>query len=61
MFEGIDMAGVGVYNAAVTWEFARRLRELTRMKLVLNLVLGLQRAILAEGLEFARRGGVDPP
>lgn len=32
----------------------------TRMKLVLNLVLGLQRAILAEGLEFARRGGVDP-
>ena len=32
----------------------------TRMKLVLNLVLGLQRAILAEGLEFARHGGVDP-
>lgn len=32
----------------------------TRMKLVLNLVLGLQRAILAEGLEFARRSGVDP-
>jgi len=32
----------------------------TRMKLVLNLVLGLQRAILAEGLEFARCSGVDP-
>lgn len=32
----------------------------TRMKLVLNLVLGLQRAVLAEGLEFARRSGIDP-
>jgi 3-hydroxyisobutyrate dehydrogenase-like beta-hydroxyacid dehydrogenase len=32
----------------------------TSMKLVFNLVLGLQRAILAEGLEFARRCGIDP-
>ncbi len=32
----------------------------TRMKLVMNLVLGLQRAVLAEGLEFARRSGVEP-
>ncbi len=32
----------------------------SRMKLVLNLVLGLQRAVLAEGLEFARKSGVDP-
>lgn len=32
----------------------------TRMKLVLNLVLGLQRAALAEGLEFARSSGIDP-
>jgi 3-hydroxyisobutyrate dehydrogenase-like beta-hydroxyacid dehydrogenase len=31
-----------------------------RMKLVLNLVLGLNRAVLAEGLEFARSSGVDP-
>lgn len=31
-----------------------------RMKLVLNLVLGLNRAVLAEGLEFARASGVDP-
>jgi 3-hydroxyisobutyrate dehydrogenase-like beta-hydroxyacid dehydrogenase len=30
------------------------------MKLVLNLVLGLQRAVLAEGLEFARSCGIDP-
>ena len=32
----------------------------TRMKLVLNLALGLQRAVLAEALEFARRSGIDP-
>ncbi len=32
----------------------------TRMKLVMNLVLGLQRAALAEGLEFARSSGIDP-
>ncbi len=31
-----------------------------RMKLVLNLVLGLNRAVLAEGLEFARASGIDP-
>ena len=31
-----------------------------RMKLVVNLVLGLNRAVLAEGLVFARACGVDP-
>jgi 3-hydroxyisobutyrate dehydrogenase-like beta-hydroxyacid dehydrogenase len=31
-----------------------------RMKLVVNLVLGLNRAVLAEGLSFARACGVDP-
>ena len=30
------------------------------MKLVLNLALGLQRAVLAEALEFARHSGIDP-
>jgi 3-hydroxyisobutyrate dehydrogenase-like beta-hydroxyacid dehydrogenase len=32
----------------------------TRMKLTFNLVLGLNRAVLAEGLEFARRAGLRP-
>ena len=31
-----------------------------RMKLVVNLVLGLNRAVLAEGLSFARVCGIDP-
>lgn len=30
------------------------------MKLVLNLVLGLNRAVLAEAIEFARASGIDP-
>lgn len=34
--------------------------EATRMKLVLNLVLGLNRAVLAEGLAFAEACGLDP-
>jgi 3-hydroxyisobutyrate dehydrogenase-like beta-hydroxyacid dehydrogenase len=32
----------------------------SRMKLVVNLVLGLNRAVLAEGLSFARGSGIDP-
>jgi 3-hydroxyisobutyrate dehydrogenase-like beta-hydroxyacid dehydrogenase len=32
----------------------------TRMKLVMNLVLGLNRAVLAEGLSFARASDLDP-
>ena len=31
-----------------------------RMKLVVNLVLGLNRAVLAEGLAFAKDSGIDP-
>jgi len=31
-----------------------------RMKLVLNLVLGLNRAVLAEGLTYAKARGIDP-
>ena len=32
-----------------------------RMKLVVNLVLGLNRAVLAEGLSLAEACGIDPP
>jgi len=46
--------------------FARRTMHVgpfgsgARMKLVVNLVLGLNRAVLAEGLSFAKACGVDP-
>lgn len=51
---------------AVLQSFSRRHFHLggwgagARMKLVVNLVLGLNRAVLAEGLAFARESGVDP-
>lgn len=32
----------------------------TRMKLVFNLVLGMNRAVLAEGLSFAEKAGIQP-
>lgn len=32
----------------------------TRMKLALNIAIGLHRAVLAESLEFARANGIDP-
>lgn len=32
----------------------------TRMKLALNIAIGLHRAVLAESLTFARRNGIDP-
>jgi 3-hydroxyisobutyrate dehydrogenase-like beta-hydroxyacid dehydrogenase len=32
----------------------------TRMKLALNIAIGLHRAVLAESLEFARVNGIDP-
>lgn len=36
MFEGIDMQGVTLNNPAMAWDFVRRLKSLTRMKLVLK-------------------------
>lgn len=50
----------------ITRTFAKRSFHLgpcgagARMKLVVNLVLGLNRAVLAEGLSFAKACGVDP-
>jgi 3-hydroxyisobutyrate dehydrogenase-like beta-hydroxyacid dehydrogenase len=46
--------------------FARRIRHVgpsgagARMKLVINLVLGLHRLVLAEGLSYARACGISP-
>lgn len=36
MFEGIDTAGLAIGSPALTWEFVRRLKGLTSMKLVLK-------------------------
>ena len=36
MFEGLDMRGKELYNPGMTWEWLRRLRDRTQMRLVLK-------------------------
>jgi 4-hydroxymandelate oxidase len=36
MFDGIDMAGTGINNPALTWEHIKRLKQLTSMKLLIK-------------------------
>jgi isopentenyl diphosphate isomerase/L-lactate dehydrogenase-like FMN-dependent dehydrogenase len=36
MFDGIDMTGVTLNNPSMTWEFVRRLRALSKMRLVIK-------------------------
>jgi isopentenyl diphosphate isomerase/L-lactate dehydrogenase-like FMN-dependent dehydrogenase len=53
MFEGIDMTGITVNNPSMTWDFVRRLKEMTRMKLV---VKGI---VTREDAQLCREYGVD--
>jgi 3-hydroxyisobutyrate dehydrogenase-like beta-hydroxyacid dehydrogenase len=45
---------------AARWFHLGEVGSGARMKLVVNLVLGLNRAVLAEGLSFAKACGIDP-
>jgi 4-hydroxymandelate oxidase len=53
MFEGLDLTGVSLFSPGLTWEFVRRLKDITKMKLVLK---GLE---TREDAELALRHGVD--
>jgi 4-hydroxymandelate oxidase len=53
MFDGLDLSGVSLLAPGLTWEFVRRLRDITKMKLVLK---GLE---TREDAELAVRHGVD--
>src|SRR5579864_9104156 len=62
MFDGIDMAGVGTQNAAMTWEFIDRLKKLTRMKLLIKGIETREDATLcrehgADGIVVSNHGG----
>ncbi|MDT8399687.1 MAG: alpha-hydroxy acid oxidase, partial [Pseudomonadales bacterium] len=46
MFEGLDMRGVGLVDAAMTWEVIARMKEVTRMK------------VLIKGIETAEDGAL---
>ncbi|HYL76874.1 MAG TPA: alpha-hydroxy acid oxidase [Bryobacteraceae bacterium] len=62
MFDGIDMAGVGTQNAAMTWEFVDRLKKLTPMKLLIKGIETGEDAALcrehgADGIVVSNHGG----
>src|SRR5437870_2742346 len=36
MFAGIDMKGVGLNSASLTWDFVKRLKDVTKMKVIIK-------------------------
>ena len=62
MFDGINMTDVGVFNAALTWDSVRRLRDSMRMKLVLKGIVTREDAQLChncgvDGIIVSNHGG----
>jgi 4-hydroxymandelate oxidase len=53
MFDGLDLSGVSLLSPGLTWEFVRRLRDITKMRLVLK---GIE---TREDAELSLRHGVD--
>ena len=62
MFDGIDMTGVTLPQPALTWEFVRKLKAFTRIKLVLKGILTREDAVLCcengvDGIMVSNHGG----
>jgi isopentenyl diphosphate isomerase/L-lactate dehydrogenase-like FMN-dependent dehydrogenase len=62
MFDGIDTAGLSLVAPAITWEFVRRLKDLTSMKLVLKGIETTEDAALClqngvDGIVVSNHGG----
>lgn len=62
MFDGIDMTGLSQASPALTWEFVRRLKDVTRMKLVLKGIETREDAALClengvDGIIVSNHGG----
>src|SRR2546426_3153595 len=63
MFEGVDVAGLPhTQSSAMNWDFIKRLRDTTRMKIVLKGILTHEDAILAadngiDGIIVSNHGG----
>ena len=53
MFEGLDMTGVTLTSATLTWDFVKRLKDVTKMRVVIK---GLE---TREDAELAVRNGAD--
>ena len=63
MFDKLDLTGVdGVYAPRLTWEFVRRLKDSTKMKLVLKGIVTREDAALSvkngvDGIIVSNHGG----
>jgi len=62
MFEGIDMTGVTLTSASLTWDFIKRLKDVTSMKVVIKgLETGEDAALAvssgADGIVVSNHGG----
>lgn len=62
MFAGIDMQGVGLVSASLTWDFIKRLKDVTSMKVVLKGIEAREDAELAvkhgaDGIIVSNHGG----
>lgn len=53
MFDGLDLSGVSLFSPGLTWEFVHRLKDITKMKLVLK---GIE---TREDAELCVQHGVD--
>jgi isopentenyl diphosphate isomerase/L-lactate dehydrogenase-like FMN-dependent dehydrogenase len=62
MFAGIDMQGIGLTQPALTWDFVKRLKDMTTMKVVLKGLESGEDAALAvengaDGIIISNHGG----
>ena len=48
MYSGLDMSGLkNIQSSTMTWDFFKRLREVTRMKIVIKGILAYEDAVIA--------------
>ena len=63
MYQGMDLSGMkNTQSSAMTWEFLKRLRDTTKMKIVLKGILAYEDAVLAadagiDGIIVSNHGG----
>jgi isopentenyl diphosphate isomerase/L-lactate dehydrogenase-like FMN-dependent dehydrogenase len=62
MFDGLDVTGVSLLSPALTWEFVRRVKESTKMKLVVKGIETREDAALCvshgvDGIVVSNHGG----
>jgi isopentenyl diphosphate isomerase/L-lactate dehydrogenase-like FMN-dependent dehydrogenase len=62
MFNGIDMTGIGVQSPSITWDFIRRMKDATKMKVMVKGLesgedAGLAVKAGADGIVVSNHGG----